>query len=83
VALDTASIETELNLMRNQDGISWQKIKDYLRGKLAEAAISGSAVVSYTINGRSVTRSIDQIERMLKIAEARGPAVVVVLGEFG
>lgn len=83
MALDTASIETELNLMRNQDGISWSKIKDYLRGKLAEAAINGGSVISYTIGGRSVTRSIEQIEKMLSIAEARGSCMVPVLGEFG
>lgn len=82
MAIDVTAITAELDLMRDQDGISWSKIKDYLRGKLAEAAINGGSVISYTIGGRSVTRSIEQIEKMLSIAESRGSAFVPLLGEF-
>jgi hypothetical protein len=83
MALDVAALTTELNLMKDQDGLSWRLIKDYLRGKVAEAALSGG-VVSYTINGRTVTRSAQQLEQMLSMVEKRsGGGLVVQLGEFG
>lgn len=84
MALDVTAIQTELELMRGTEAtLSWELIRDYLRGKIAEAAIGGG-VVSYTINGRNVTKSLSELREILALAEARtGGGIVCQLGEFG
>jgi hypothetical protein len=65
--------------------VDWDKMVTAIQLKLAEAVINGG-VVTYVINGRSVTRSITELREMLKVAESRAPSqgggIVCQLGEF-
>lgn len=83
MAFDAAAVTAELAKMQNQDGISWSTIKEFVRGKIAEVAITGG-LSSFTINGRSFSYSLGELREILKIAEARASGGIVVQdGAFG
>jgi hypothetical protein len=81
-AAEIKQINDEVALWHQSLNVSWPQIKTILRGKIAEASLTG-AVQSYTINGRSVNVSLDWLERALKIAESRaGGGIVMQRGIF-
>jgi hypothetical protein len=85
--VDPAALISELDALANAaDNASWDKIAKAARVLIAQATLGGG-VVSYTINGRQVTKSIAELREILKLAEGRGQSqgggIVVQLGEFG
>lgn len=84
---DPAAILSEVDALATAaTDLSWDKIADAARVMIAKAMLN-DGTVSYTINGRSVTKSIAELREILKLAEGRGRAggggVLVQLGEFG
>lgn len=84
---DLTALVAELNALQAiAPQVDWDKIAAAIRVKLAEASLNGG-VVSYQVNGRSVTRSVSELREILKIAESRGASqgggIIVQLGEFG
>lgn len=62
--------------------VSWSQLKTVLKGKIIEAGLAGG-VTTYTINGRSVTVSLDWLEKALGIAEKRaGGGIIMQRGAF-
>jgi hypothetical protein len=66
--------------------IDWLKIAKGVQVKIAEAVANGG-VVTYQVNGRSVTRSVAELREILKVAKSEqadaAGGVIVQLGEFG
>jgi len=57
--MDLQSINDELTSVRSQLRVSWRDFALYCKAKMMEAAMNGN-IASYSIGGRSVTRSLDQ-----------------------
>lgn len=83
------STQAEINLI-NTDvaawcqslNVSWSQLKVVLRGKIVEAGLTGG-VTSYTLNGRTVSVSLDFLEKALSIAESRaGGGIIMQPGAF-
>lgn len=82
---DVTAINAAIDAMVDGSTVDWDKMVTAIQLKLAEAVINGG-VVSYTINGRNVTRNLTELREMLKVAEARAPSqgggIICQLGEF-
>lgn len=68
--MDLNSINTEVLEVRTGLQVSWRDFAMYCKAKMMEAAIQGG-VSSYSIGGRSVTKSLDQWERWHRYAMAQ------------
>jgi hypothetical protein len=84
--VDLSALTSELNaLVAAAPQVDWDKIAAAARVKIAEAALNGG-VVTYQVNGRSVTRSLSELREILKLAESRGESqgggIICQLGEF-
>lgn len=73
MALDVASIETEVRAVTGAMSLSWDDLALYVKGKMVEAAINGG-VTSYTINGRTVAKDIRWWQEAYRFAKAQGAA---------
>lgn len=84
---DLTALTNELNALASAaPAIDWDKIAAAARVQIAKAVTTGG-VVTYQVNGRSVTRSITEMREILKMAESRGASqgggIIIQLGEFG
>ncbi len=84
---DLAALAAEMTARANAAaGIDWPTIYKSAKIALAEASANGG-VITYQVNGRSVTRSVAEIREILVLAkkemadEAGG--IITQLGEFG
>lgn len=83
---DLAALVAELDAVTAAAvDVSWDKVAEACRVLIAKAMLGGG-VVSYTINGRSVSHSIAELREILKMAEGRsaknGGGILAQLGEF-
>jgi hypothetical protein len=81
-AAEIKQINDEVALWHTSLNVSWSQIKTILRGKIAEASLTGG-ITTYTLNGRTVSVSLDWLEKALAIAVSNSGGRVVVEGEFG
>lgn len=68
--MDLSSINSEILAARSGLNVSWADFALYCKAKMMEAAIGGG-IASYSIGGRSVTKSLDQWERWHRYAMAQ------------
>lgn len=72
-------------LISQSQTVNWPDIAKATRVLIAKAAVNGG-VVSYSINGRSVTHSIAELREILKLAESEivreSGGIFTQLGEF-
>lgn len=84
--VDIAALNTELDTLVAGSTVDWDKILIAAQALLAQAVLNGG-VITYTTNGRSVTRSVSELREILKIAESRaasrGGGIIAQLGELG
>jgi hypothetical protein len=80
-----STINAELDALASGSTVDWDKILIATQAKIAEAVLNGG-VVTYNVNGRSVTRSVSELREILKMAESRaasrGGGIIAQLGEF-
>ena len=57
MALDIASVESEVRSVAGAMDLTWDEMATYYKAKMAEAGINGG-VTSYTINGRTVQKDV-------------------------
>jgi hypothetical protein len=60
--MDLQAINDEVGNVRSQLRVSWRDFAVFCKAKMMEAAIAGN-IASYSIGGRSVTRTLDQWQR--------------------
>ncbi len=84
---DLAALTAEMTaLAAAAANINWDMIAKGVQVKIAEAVANGG-VITYQVNGRSVTRSVAELREILKVAKSEqadaAGGVIVQLGEFG
>lgn len=84
---DLAALAAEMTARANAAAtIDWEMIYKSAKIALAEASANGG-VITYQVNGRSVTRSVAEIREIIALAKkeiiAEAGGVIIVDGEFG
>lgn len=85
--VDTAALIAEMNaLAAAAADLDWPKIYKGTKVQIA-AAIANGGVITYQVNGRSVTRSVAELREILKVCReeivAESGGIISVLAEFG